>query len=67
MGGGNALAAAAADPRVAAPISQVPFLVLSQAYRSAMRVRLRMLLAAALGRHLPAVGQRDEAAGPPRH
>lgn len=62
MGGGNALAAAAADPRVAAAISQVPFLDLSQAYRSATRVRLRMLAAAVLGRHLPAVGRPDEPA-----
>ena len=30
MGGGNALAAAALDPRVAAAISQVPFLLLSR-------------------------------------
>lgn len=62
MGGGNALAAAASDPRVAAAISQVPFLDLSQAYRSSRRVKLRMVLAAALGRHLPAVGQPNDAA-----
>jgi pimeloyl-ACP methyl ester carboxylesterase len=62
MGGGNALAAAAADPRVAAAISQVPFLDLSQAFRPRSRVRLRMLLAAVLDRHLPAVGRPDEAA-----
>lgn len=62
MGGGNALAAAAGDPRVAAAISQVPFLDLGQAHRSPLLVRLRMLFAAALGRHLPAVGQPDEAA-----
>jgi alpha-beta hydrolase superfamily lysophospholipase len=63
MGGGNALAAAHADPRVAAAISQVPFLDLwSQAYRASPRVSIRMLRAAALGRHLPAVGQPDEAA-----
>lgn len=62
LGGGNALAAAHADSRVAAAISQVPFLDLSQAYRAARRVRLRMFLAAALNRHLPAVGQPDEPA-----
>jgi pimeloyl-ACP methyl ester carboxylesterase len=63
MGGGNALAAAAQDPRVAAAISQVPFLDMwRQAYRSSPRVSARMLLAAALGRHLPAVGQPHEAA-----
>lgn len=62
MGGGNALAAAAGDPRVAAAISQVPFLDLSQAHRSPLLVRLRMLFAAALGRHLPAIGQPYEAA-----
>jgi len=62
MGGGNALAAAADDPRVAAAISQVPFLDISQARRSPWRVVLRMLAAAALGRHLRAVGQPDEAA-----
>lgn len=63
MGGGNALAAAAQDPRVAAAVSQVPFLDMwRQAYRSSPRVSARMLLAAALGRHLPAVGQPHEAA-----
>jgi pimeloyl-ACP methyl ester carboxylesterase len=63
MGGGNALAAAADDPRVAAAISQVPFLdLLRQRYRTSLRVTARMLLAAALGRHLPAVGQPHEAA-----
>lgn len=63
MGGGNALAAAAGDRRVAAAISQVPFLDLRrQAYRSPARVRARMLLAALRGGHLPAVGQPDEAA-----
>ena len=63
MGGGNALAAAAQDPRVAAAISQVPFLdMVLQAHRSTLRVTARMLLAAALGRHLPAVGQPHEAA-----
>jgi uncharacterized protein len=63
MGGGNALAAAADDPRVAAAISQVPFLDMRrQAHRSSPRVTARMLHAAARGRHLPAVGQPHEAA-----
>jgi alpha-beta hydrolase superfamily lysophospholipase len=63
MGGGNALAAAAADRGVAAAISQVPFLDMwRQAHRSSPAVAARMLRAAALGRHLPAVGQPHEAA-----
>jgi alpha-beta hydrolase superfamily lysophospholipase len=63
MGGGNALAAAAGDRRVAAAVSQVPFIdILRQAHRSPPAVTARALLAAALGRHLPAVGQPDEAA-----
>jgi alpha-beta hydrolase superfamily lysophospholipase len=63
MGGGNALAAAADDRRVAAAVSQVPFLdILRQAHRSPPKVVARSLLAAARGRHLPAVGQPDEAA-----
>jgi pimeloyl-ACP methyl ester carboxylesterase len=63
MGGGNALAAAAADPAVAAAISQVPFLdILRQAHRASPRVTTRALTAALRGRHLPAVGQPDEAA-----
>lgn len=63
MGGGNALAAAAGDPRVAAAVSQVPFIdILRQAHRSSPMVTARALLAAALGRHLPAVGRPDEAA-----
>jgi alpha-beta hydrolase superfamily lysophospholipase len=62
MGGGNALAAAADDLRIAAAISQVPFLDMTQAHRSPRRAVARMLVAAALGRHLPAVGQPDEAA-----
>ena len=49
MGGGNALAAAAQDSRVAAAISQVPFLdMVRQAHRSSLRVTARMLLAAVL-------------------
>lgn len=63
MGGGNALAAAADDRRIAAAVSQVPFIdILRQAHRSPPRVVARSLIAAALGRHLPAVGQPDEAA-----
>jgi alpha-beta hydrolase superfamily lysophospholipase len=62
MGGGNALAAAAADSKVAAAVSQVPFLAMSQSHRSALRVRARMVAAAIRGRHLPAVGQPGELA-----
>ena len=63
MGGGNALAAAADDPRVAAAVSQVPFLdIWRQSHRSSLRVTVRMLLAAVRGRHVPAVGQPHEAA-----
>jgi uncharacterized protein len=63
MGGGNALAAAAGDPRVAAAVSQVPFLdMVRQAHRSSPLVAARMLLAAARGEHLPAVGQPGAAA-----
>ncbi len=63
MGGGNALAAAAGDADVAAVISQVPFLdMVRQAHRSSPLVTARMLWAAARGRHLPAVGNPDEAA-----
>lgn len=63
MGGGNALAAAADDPRIAAAVSQVPFLDMwRQAHRSSPRVSAQMVLAAVMGRHLPAVGQPDEAA-----
>jgi alpha-beta hydrolase superfamily lysophospholipase len=63
MGGGNALAAAAGDPRVAAAVSQVPFLdMVRQSYRPSPLVAARMLVAAARGRHLPAIGQPHEAA-----
>jgi alpha-beta hydrolase superfamily lysophospholipase len=63
MGGGNALAAAAEDPGVAAAISQVPFLdIVRQAYRASPLVSARMLGAAIRGRHMPAVGQPDEPA-----
>jgi alpha-beta hydrolase superfamily lysophospholipase len=63
MGGGNALAAAAADPDVAAAISQVPFLdIVRQAHRSSPRVSAQVLCAAIRGDHLPAVGQPNVAA-----
>ena len=63
MGGGNALAAAAADPEVAAAISQVPFLdIVRQAHRSSLYVTAQMIAAAILGRHLSAVGQPGEPA-----
>ena len=63
MGGGNALAAAAGDPRVAAAISQVPFLdIVQQAYRGSPRVMASMMAAAVRGDHLPAVGQPHQAA-----
>jgi uncharacterized protein len=63
MGGGNALAAAAQDPAVAAAISQVPFLdIVRQAHRSSPLVSARVLAAAVRGAHLPAVGQPNEPA-----
>jgi uncharacterized protein len=63
MGGGNALAAAADDPDVAAAISQVPFLdIVTQAHRASPRVTAGMLFAALQGRYLPAVGQSHEPA-----
>jgi alpha-beta hydrolase superfamily lysophospholipase len=63
MGGGNALAAAAADERVAAAISQVPFLdIVTQSHRNPPRVSARMLRAALRGDHLPAIGEPGEAA-----
>lgn len=63
MGGGNALAAAVDDSRVAAAVSQVPFLDMArQAHRSSPALAARMLLAAARGGHLPAIGQPHEAA-----
>jgi pimeloyl-ACP methyl ester carboxylesterase len=63
LGGGNALAAAAEDPRVAAAISQVPFLDRdSQTYSGHPEVAEQMLAAARDGGHLPAVGQPHEAA-----
>jgi uncharacterized protein len=63
MGGGNALAAAAADPRVAAAISQVPFLdIVRQAHRPPPRAAAKTMRIAAEGGHLPAVARPDEAA-----
>lgn len=63
MGGGNALAAAAEDPRVAAAVSQVPFLdLMRQAHRPPLRVAARALAVAVRGGHLPAVGRPGEAA-----
>ncbi len=63
MGGGNALAAAAEDERIAAAISQVPFLdIVLQAHRSSPRVTAKVLAAAARGRHLPVLGEPNEAA-----
>ncbi len=63
MGEGNALAAAAHDPGVAAAISQVPFLnVVRQAHRASPKVRARMLLAAVRNEYMPVVGQPHEAA-----
>ncbi|HWG07654.1 MAG TPA: alpha/beta fold hydrolase [Solirubrobacteraceae bacterium] len=63
MGGGNALAAAAEDGRIAAAVSQVPFLdIVLQAHRSSPRVTAMVLAAAARGRHLPVFGEPDEPA-----
>ena len=63
MGGGNALAAAARDPRVVAAISQVPLLdLLHQAHRSRTKVQVRLLLTALRGGFVPAVGQPHEVA-----
>jgi len=63
MGGGNALAAAAKDPGIAAAISQVPFLdIVRQAHRSSPSVTARLVVAAIRGRHVPAVGQPNEPA-----
>ena len=62
MGGGAALAAAASDLRVAAAVSQAPFLTMLQAHRSPPSVQARMLIAAVRDQYLPAVGQPHEAA-----
>lgn len=62
-GGGHALATAAADPKVAAAISQVPMLDReTQGYDRPRNVVEEMKAAAAEGRCLPAVGQPNEAA-----
>jgi alpha-beta hydrolase superfamily lysophospholipase len=62
MGGGNALAAAAEDRRVAAAISQVPFLDVLRQSRRSSALTLKMLAAALRGGHLPVVGQPHDAA-----
>jgi pimeloyl-ACP methyl ester carboxylesterase len=63
LGGGNALAAAAEDPKVAAAISQVPYLDRdSQTYSKPQHVLEKMKAAAVEGRYLAAVGQPHEAA-----
>jgi uncharacterized protein len=63
LGGGNALAAAAEDPSVAAAISQVPFLDRdSQTYAGHPEVAEQMLAVARDGGYLPAVGQPHEPA-----
>jgi alpha-beta hydrolase superfamily lysophospholipase len=61
LGGGNALWAASDDPRVAAAISQVPFVEMSQAPHPP-EILEQMLEVAASGGYLPAVGQPDEPA-----
>lgn len=61
LGGGNALWAAADDGRVAACISQVPFVTFSQALHS-KEILEQMLAVAAKGGYLPAVGQINEPA-----
>ena len=64
MGGGNALAAAAGDARVAAAISQVPFLDLRPPGAPLIPARSPRGCCGPprRGAHLPAVGQPDEAA-----
>ncbi len=61
LGGGNALWAAADDGRVAACISQVPFVTMGQAPHS-KEILEQMLAVAAKGGYLPAVGQLHEPA-----
>ncbi|SDG39373.1 Serine aminopeptidase, S33 [Bradyrhizobium sp. Rc2d] len=62
-GGGHALAAAAADRKIAAAISQVPMLDReTQSYIRPQHVLEAIKAAAAEGRYLPAVGQPNEAA-----
>ena len=63
LGGGNALAAAAEDAKVAAVISQVPFLDRDSQTSAKSPGALEQMKAAALeGGYLAAVGQPDEAA-----
>jgi uncharacterized protein len=63
LGGGNSLAAGAEDPRVAAIISQVPFLDRdTQTYEKSAHVVEAMKAAARENLYLPAVGQPDEPA-----
>jgi uncharacterized protein len=62
LGGGNALAAAAGDPLIAAAISQVPFLDVAHAFANTPEVAEKMQAAAAGRGFLPAVGQPNEAA-----
>ena len=63
LGGGNALHAAAEDTRVAAAVSQVPFLDRnSQTYSGHHEVVSEMRTVAAEGGYLAAVGQPHEAA-----
>lgn len=61
LGGGNALWAAADDGKVAACISQVPFVTMGQAPHSP-EILEQMLAVAAKGGYLPAVGQLGEPA-----
>jgi pimeloyl-ACP methyl ester carboxylesterase len=63
MGAGNALAAAAHDARIAAAVSQVPFIdIWFQPHRSSPRVTAQIVWTALRGGHLPAVGHPHEAA-----
>jgi dienelactone hydrolase len=61
LGGGNALWAAADDGKVAACISQVPFVTFAQAPHS-KEILEQMLAVAQKGGYLPAVGQLHEPA-----
>jgi pimeloyl-ACP methyl ester carboxylesterase len=61
LGGGNALWAAADDGKVAACISQVPFVTFAQAPHS-KEILEKMLAVAQKKGYLPAVGQLDEPA-----
>lgn len=63
MGGGNALAAAATDERIAAAVSQVPFMdMLTQVHLASPGANLRVLAAAVRGRHVCAIGAPNEPA-----